>query len=91
MEQRDAERLIELASINHGLVEERLEIALALLEHCDRLASSANTAGIVGVGTTRGQETKNPETLRPRGSNLTLMAEKEGFEPSTEAFTPVTP
>jgi DNA invertase Pin-like site-specific DNA recombinase len=36
-EQRDAERLIELAGVNHDLVEERLETALELLEHCDRL------------------------------------------------------
>jgi hypothetical protein len=35
-EQRDAERLIELASFNHALVEEPLELALGLLEHCDR-------------------------------------------------------
>jgi site-specific DNA recombinase len=36
-EQADAERLIEITVINHDLVEERLEIALRLLEHCDRL------------------------------------------------------
>ena len=37
VEQREAERLIQLASINHTLLEERLEIALGLLEQCDRL------------------------------------------------------
>ena len=37
VEQREAERLIQLASTNHDLIEERLEIALGLLEHCDRL------------------------------------------------------
>ncbi len=37
VEQRDAERLIGLAGINHELVEERLNIALDLLQHCDRL------------------------------------------------------
>jgi hypothetical protein len=37
VEQREAQRLIELASVNHALVEERLEIALGLLEHCARL------------------------------------------------------
>ena len=45
VEQRDAERLIELANVNHALVEERLEIALSLLEHCDRLYIGANEAG----------------------------------------------
>jgi hypothetical protein len=33
----------------------------------------------------------NPDASRRRGSNLTVMAEKEGFEPSMEAFTPITP
>lgn len=37
VEQREAERLIQLASVNHLLLEERLDIALGLLEHCDRL------------------------------------------------------
>jgi site-specific DNA recombinase len=37
VEQREAERLIELASVNHAVVEERLDIALGLLEHCARL------------------------------------------------------
>ena len=45
VEQRDAERLIELANVNHALIEERLEIALNLLEHCDRLYIGANEAG----------------------------------------------
>ena len=37
VEQREAERLIQLASVNHALLEERLEVALGLLEHCHRL------------------------------------------------------
>jgi len=37
VEQREAERLIELASTQHELFEERLRVALALLEHCYRL------------------------------------------------------
>jgi site-specific DNA recombinase len=37
VEQQEAARLIELASVNHALLEQRLEIALGLLEHCDRL------------------------------------------------------
>jgi hypothetical protein len=41
-EQRDAERLIELGNVNHQLVEDRLDIALALLEHCDRLYIGAD-------------------------------------------------
>lgn len=36
-EQRDAQHLIELASTNLDLVEKRLDSALDLLEHCDRL------------------------------------------------------
>jgi site-specific DNA recombinase len=36
-EQADAEQLIQITSLNHELVEERLEIALDLLERCDRL------------------------------------------------------
>jgi hypothetical protein len=39
----------------------------------------------------RRDKNRNPGTSRRRGSNLTLMAEKEGFEPSMEAFTPITP
>jgi hypothetical protein len=38
-----------------------------------------------------GQTKKNPEALEPRGSNVTLMAEKEGFEPSMQVFTHITP
>jgi site-specific DNA recombinase len=42
VEERDAERLIKLASVNHELFEQRLEIALGLLEHCDRLYIGAD-------------------------------------------------
>ncbi len=42
VEERDAERLIQLASVNHELFEQRLEIALGLLEHCDRLYIGAD-------------------------------------------------
>ena len=41
-EQRDAERLIELGSVNHELFDERLDIALGLLERCDRLYIGAD-------------------------------------------------
>lgn len=37
---------------------------------------------LVGSTAARGQQTTNPEASRPRGSNVTLMAEGEGFEPS---------
>ncbi len=33
---------------------------------------------------TAGLERRNPETSRSRGSNLTLMAERAGFEPATD-------
>ncbi len=159
VEQRDAERLIELASVNHALFEERLQIALGLLEHCDRLyiggsekdRRALNQAffselymdkdgvkrailsspfaeltdrsiglaeddgedggpdsetdelgdgepagatqkrpqrprealgGATGGRRNRGQTPTNPEASRPRGSNVLLMAEREGFEPS---------
>jgi site-specific DNA recombinase len=36
-EQREAERLIGLASVNHELLHKRLDIALGLLEQCERL------------------------------------------------------
>jgi site-specific DNA recombinase len=152
VEQRDAERLIELTTINHELVEQRLDIALRLLERCDRLyvgaaekdrralnqaffgalfvdrdgvkratlaspfaelrdrtiglAESVDAAlaareashqprNVPGLpqptAAARGRPTKNPEALEPRGSNVTLMAEKEGFEPSREACAPLTP
>ena len=42
--QRDAERLLELATANFALAEERLEQALGLLEHCDRLHLEASEA-----------------------------------------------
>jgi hypothetical protein len=161
-EQSDAERLLELASVNHKLVEERLEVALGLLEHCDRLYIGADdnsrrglnlaffaalhvdrggvkravlnspfreltdrsigliaddggdedrggpdgapddpeggleaTEGLrrpqrphrtrrvlVGSTAARGRQMKNPEASQPRGSNVTLMAERAGFEPA---------
>jgi site-specific DNA recombinase len=142
-EQRDAERLIELASINHAILEERLEIALGLLAACDHLYVGADEtsrralnqaffealeidedrvqsailnppfaelsdrsiglssdgeelegAGLVpDVGGAQNKKPKsaNPDASRRRGSNLTLMAEKEGFEPSKEVCTPLTP
>jgi site-specific DNA recombinase len=170
-EQRDAERLIELASINHELLEERLEIALGLLEHCERLYiggsdkdkralnqaffaalevdKHAVTRAILNppfaeltdrsigladedddepepdgdgpatppgratgaylayqrnkrqtnpsrkprrtVAASGGPERKNPEASQSRGSNVTLMAEKEGFEPSRQGFPHLTP
>ncbi len=37
VEQREAERLIQLAGVDHQRFEQRLDIALTLLEHCDRL------------------------------------------------------
>lgn len=40
-EAREAERLIALASADHVLAEERLEVALGLLAHCDRLYATA--------------------------------------------------
>jgi site-specific DNA recombinase len=150
VEQREAGRLIELASINHELVEQRLEIALGLLEHCDRLYIGAgendrrglnqaffealfidkdgvkravlnppfaeltdrsigltdddddgpqpgphdveNPGGVrsrreasrdlVVASRARGQAGRNPETSRPRGSNVALMAAGVGFEPT---------
>ena len=42
VEEREAQRLLELASVNHELLEERLEIALGLLEHCARLYLTAD-------------------------------------------------
>jgi hypothetical protein len=33
----------------------------------------------------------NPDASRRRGSNVAHRTEKEGFEPSMEAFTPITP
>ena len=36
-------------------------------------------------------ETTNPEALEPRGSNVVIMAEKEGFEPSSQTFIHLTP
>ena len=50
-EQRDAERLVGLAGVNHELVEERLNEALGLLQNCDRLYLSTPT--ITSVTTTR--------------------------------------
>ena len=161
VEQRDAERLIELANVNHSLFEQRLEIALGLLEHCHRLyirESQAtkralnqaffaelemDTDGVknavlnppfsfltdrsIGLadnpgdddgpeddpgqpepgpasgsqpqatGTTQGPgngrtqstaQRKNPMAERPRGSNVELLAEREGFEPSRSLTTP---
>ncbi len=41
VEQRDAERLLQLASANHALAEERLDQALGLLQHCERLYIAA--------------------------------------------------
>jgi site-specific DNA recombinase len=145
-EERDAQRIIELNSINHELVEQRLEIALGLLEHCDRLYIGADDnsrrglnlaffAGLyidrdgvkravlnppfaqlqdrtIGLADDGGDEpepkpslpeppgaqdnpsrrprrqlvataTRNPEVSLPRGSNVALLAEGEGFEPST--------
>jgi hypothetical protein len=151
-EQAEAEQLLAVAQINTQLVEERLEIALSLLQHCDRLYTDADETarrslnqaffaelhldehGVVDAvlnppfaqlidrtidlidddpdsvpspqepvtlsGTTRpgldqqrraqaaqgaakGHHRKNPAAYEPRGSNLTLMAEREGFEPST--------
>ncbi len=148
-EQREAAQLLSVAQINTRLVEERLEIALALLENCDRLYSDSDETGrrslnqaffaelhldqhgvttailnppfaqlldrTIGLSdeteddpgpggkdretaqttsqstatgrtitaSTRGENRKNPAIFQPRGSNLTLMAEREGFEPST--------
>jgi site-specific DNA recombinase len=150
-EERDAQRIIELSSINHELVEQRLDIALKLLERCDRLYVGADensrrglnlaffaglyldregvkravlnppfaqlqdrTIGLADdgddegsdpepgppeaptgherlperpgrrqpVGAARAATRRNPEVLRPRGSNLTLMAAGVGFEPT---------
>jgi site-specific DNA recombinase len=140
-EQGDAERLIQLTSLNHELVEERLEIALGLLEHCARLyigagdndrrslnqaffealyldadgVTEADLASpfaelndrVIGLASDQlGREaavvefprpkralvkTPNPEALGSRGSNALVMAEKEGFEPSRQVFTHLTP
>ena len=167
-EQREAERLIQLAGVNHELLQQRLEVALGLLEHCERLyvgesektrrdlnqaffeALEMDKHGVVrailaapfaqlhdmsigfaeqgeddsgrggdegpdddGDGPTSGlspeltqglQEAfgeigevrgsarpavsagartrRNHEASRPHGSNVTLLAEREGFEPS---------
>jgi site-specific DNA recombinase len=132
VEQRDAQRLIELASINHELVEQRLKIALGLLEHCDRLYVGAddkvrrdfnqaffealyiNDNGVaraefrppfaqlkdrsIGLEDDNGDShddndgpggkpsnlprtTRNPSSQGTRGSNVTLLAERGGFEP----------
>lgn len=43
VEQRDAERLIELATIKYELVTRRLHTALGLLEHCGRLYTQLPT------------------------------------------------
>ncbi len=154
-EEREAEQQLSLVRVNTQLVEERLEIALALLEHCERLYADADynsrrglnqalfaelqidrdgvTRAVVNPpfaqlidrtivladdrgdddpdpdwpdtdpdlsggnpardprrtkpGQPRGQEQRNPEASRPRGSNLTLMAEGEGFEPSIRLTT----
>ena len=160
VEQREAERLIQLASINHALLEERLEIALGLLQNCDRLylgesepfKRGLNQAfyealhiGPEGVtravlnppfaqlidltigfedehedpnapqdrpdsdqarrrqtpttkprqaptGAHNGRTKKNPAaTSGSRGSNVLILAEKEGFEPSRQVFTHLTP
>jgi site-specific DNA recombinase len=152
-EQQEARRLLSIATINTKLIEERLEIALLLLEHCERLYTDADdnsrrslnqaffaelqldhdgvkyailnspfielldrtiglrTEGdvpdaqdddpdpppggsrettrrptralVASRGLAQGPQ-KNPETFRPRGSNVALMAEGEGFEPSTD-------
>jgi hypothetical protein len=160
-EEREAERLIRLATFNHELLEERLEIALALLEHCERLyiggsdddrralnqaffaALEVDREGVMRailnppfaeltdrsiglaedddgdeppdpddpapigpaqqayltyhrarrtnpsreprrvVAASRGPERRNPEAAGPRGSNVTLLAERAGFEPAT--------
>ncbi len=37
VEQAEAERLIQLSSVNHEIMQQRLEIAFGLLEHCERL------------------------------------------------------
>jgi hypothetical protein len=139
-EQRDAQHLIELASTNLDLVERRLDSALELLEHCDRLYVGATNSvrrefnqaffealfvGVDGVqraefrppfaqlrdftigledddsdepdnnsSTDRHekslQKEKNPSSRGTKGSNLMLLAEWEGFEPSrrvTPAYT----
>ncbi len=41
-EQQEAKRFLSIATINTKLVEERLEIALRLLEHCERLYTEAD-------------------------------------------------
>jgi site-specific DNA recombinase len=155
-EERDAQRQLAIVRVNTELLEERLSVALALLEHCERLYRDADdnsrrslnqaffaelqldregvkrvvlnapfaqlidrTIVLAGDGDDgeegpegspnrpRGprkareglRETitvspsspmasvsseTNPEALGPRGSNLTLLAEGEGFEPSTD-------
>ena len=158
VEQRDAERLIELANFNHTILEERLKIALGLLEHCHRLyireseptRRALNQAFFAGLemdtdgvkkavlnppfsfltdrsigladnpedddggpgddpdqpeprpatgsqpqatGTPQGAngrpQRKNPMTHQgPQGSNVELLAEREGFEPSRSLTTP---
>ncbi len=41
VEEREAERLISLASAGHVLAEDRLEVGRGLLAHCDRLYATA--------------------------------------------------
>ncbi len=150
VEQREAERLIAAASANHELAEQRLEIALQLLEQCDRLYASSGdeerrafnqaffgglfigpngvewaalnppfaelwdrSIGLIDDGPDDGgddphDDPDGPEPHRPvskpndnhvrakttntnpagltaqRGSNVTLLAEREGFEPSMQ-------
>lgn len=43
-EQREAERLITLASADHALAQDRLEVAVGLLEHCDHLYARCGDA-----------------------------------------------
>lgn len=143
-EQQEAERLIRLASINHEIAEQRLEVALGLLEHCERLyvgesdkvRRDLNQAffdglemdkhGVVrailappfaqlhdmsigfaeededdqdgpgydpdGPGgppgprakTTMALPRQNPTSKPGSGSNVALLAEGEGFEPSSD-------
>jgi site-specific DNA recombinase len=147
-EQREAERLIGLASVNHELLHKRLDIALGLLEHCERLYLGISDkdrrafnqaffdglfidrggvkravlaapfaqlhdisigfaeededddqdgpgAGPEGPGgpprrgsakvlaTTGSRQNPAPKEQGP-GSNLVLLAEREGFEPSSD-------
>jgi site-specific DNA recombinase len=168
VEQRDAERLLELASANYELAQLRLDQALELLEHCEQMYISApeevrrhfnqaffaelsvdqtgvqrvvlnspfaelidRSIGLQGddpmeiasdgvpggpvvgkllyqrqqtsrslagqacvalSGTQRPPSrrpgTTNPTTLRSWGSNLTLLAEGVGFEPTGQGWIP---